>query len=478
MRPFEIVFLVLGVLAAICLLTDKWRSLGKLLTALSLSVFAWEVVWEGAHWQMVPAYVALVVLCIGVLNRSGKPLLRRQLWICVPALLLLASSAGLSWMLPMFRLPKPTGPYPVGTTILYLKDASRVEDASDISGQPRELMVQLWYPASASSNRWARYREPKETNLTSSYQSEIATNSRLDAPVASSGAPFPVIVFNHGWGSRRTNDTFLTEELASHGYVVASIDHTYNAKLVAFPDGRQIHGKSGSDVENPDGSTPERVKAVWNRELVKQTADERFVLDRLEAMSLASGTRWYGRLNARLAGAIGHSFGGSAAVNLCAVDSRVHGAINMDGWFFQAIEARGPNQPLLFIDTSADYMGLPPNPHGGVGDALNFSDSAELAASLRRYGGRVLTLQGAEHDDFTDQPLVSPFQRFSHRGAIPASELETILRTYVLAFFDEALRGREPEVFHSKAALYPEATLESWSGEISAGSSPAQIPGK
>ena len=478
MRPFEISFLVLGIIAAICLPTGRWRPAGRFLAALSLFILGGEAVWEGAHWQMIPAYLALGVLCIGALNRGGKPLLRRQFLVCVPALLLLAASAGLSWMLPMFRLPKPTGPYPVGTTILYLKDASRVEDASGVSGQPRELVVQVWYPAGASSNRWARYREPKETNLSSSYQSEIATNSRLDAPVASAEAPFPVILFNHGWGSRRTNDTSLTEELASHGYVVASIDHTYNAKQVAFPDGRQIRGNASNDVDNPDGSTPERVKAVWNKELAKQTADERFVLDRLQAMSESAGTPWYGRMDTHLAGAMGHSFGGAAATDICALDPRVHAALNMDGWFFGAIRARGANQALMFMQTSADDFRLQSDSQSSVSATLGAEDAADLSSSLQRYGGYVLTFKGAEHDDFTDQPLVSPLRRFSHRGAIPAPELEAILRTYVLAFFDQTLRGKESEALHSKAALFPEAALESWFGKIGAGSSPPQIPGK
>jgi len=462
MRPLEVFLLVLGVISVVCLLNGKWRPFGRRLAVVSLMYLLAETVWEGAHWQMAPAYLAIGLLCLCAWIRGGKPLLRRPIWVCIPALLLFAASAGLSWMLPMFRLPKPTGPYPVGTTILYLKDASRIEDAALISGQPRELMVQIWYPAGASSNRWARYREPRETNLRSSYQSEIATNSRLDAPVASAGAPFPVILFNHGWGSRRTNDTFLTEELASHGYVVASIDHTYNASVVAFPDGRVVHNNSSDLVGDPDGGTPEQVRAVWNKELAKQTADERFVLDRLEAMNLASGTPWFGRLNTHLAGAIGHSFGGSAATELCAADARVHASINMDGWFFGAIQARGPDQALLFMDTSDDYFGLIRSPGGDVDADLNTSDSADLAASLRKYGGYVLTLKGAEHDDFTDQPLVSPLRRFSHRGDIPPPELESIVRTYVLAFFDETLRGKETEALHSRISLFREATLESW----------------
>ena len=460
MRPLEILLLVLGILATTCLLISKWRRFGRSLAALSLACLLAETIWEGAHWQMAPAYLAIALLCLGALNRGGKPLLRHSLWVCLPALLLFAASATLSWMLPMFRLPKPTGPYAVGTTLLYLKDSSRVEDASPVPGQPRELMVQIWYPAGASSNRWARYREPRETNLRSSYQSRIATNSRLDAPVASAGAPFPVILFNHGWGSRRTNDTFLTEELASHGYVVASIDHTYNASVVAFPDGRVVHDDSSVLIGDPAGGTPEQVKAAWNKELAKQTADERFVLDRLEAMNLASGTLWSGRLNTHLAGAIGHSFGGSAATELCAVDSRVHGAINMDGWFFGAIEARGPHQALLYMDSSEDYFGASTHPGEGVGEELNASDSADLAASLHKYGGFVLTLKGVEHEDFTDQPLVSPLRRFSHTGDIPARELQLILRTYVVAFFDRILRGRDSAILSSGATPFSEATLE------------------
>jgi predicted dienelactone hydrolase len=475
MRPLEVLSVVTGVLAAICLLTVKWRALGRRLLALSFFVFAGEVVWEGAHWQMIPAYLAPVVLCVAAVNRGGKPLLRRSVWVCAPAMLLFAASAGLSWMLPMFRLPKPTGPYPVGTAILYLKDTSRTDDAAPDPAQPRELMVQIWYPAGESSNRWARYREPHETNLRSSYQSEIRTNSRLDAPVANSGGPFPVILFNHGWGSRRTNDTFLTEELASHGYVVASIDHTYNASVVAFPDGRVVQANASDLIGDPGSSTPEQVKAVWNKELAKQTADERFVLDRLEAMNLASGTLWYGRLNTHMAGAIGHSFGGSAATELCAVDPRVRASINMDGWFFAAIQARRAGQPLLYIDTSGDYFGMSQHPGEGVAEELNASDSADLATSLREFGGFVLTLKGAEHVDFTDQPLVSPLRRFSHRGDIPARELQLILRTYVLAFFDQTLRGEKPEVLQTRAPLFPEATLESWSGEkIASASGPVK----
>src|ERR1700733_11278533 len=61
-------------------------------------------------------------------------------------------------------LPEPTGPRPVGTTSLCLKDLSRPDPwAAGVSA--RELMVSLWYPATPSDGRRARYMTPAESGL-------------------------------------------------------------------------------------------------------------------------------------------------------------------------------------------------------------------------------------------------------------------------------------------------------------------------
>jgi len=362
----------------------------------------------------------------------------------------------------MFSLPEPTGPYPVGTSNLYLKDSNRIEDGAPGGGSARELMVQIWYPAQPSNNRIARYREARETTALSSYQSVIFTHSRLDAPVAIAGSPFPVILFNHAWGGRRTNDTFLTEELASHGYIVASIDHTYNARRVAFPDGRIVLGMAANDIDVPDSSTSERVKEIWNKELTKWVADQGFVLDRLDAMNRAAGSPWFGRMDVNRAGAIGHSFGGAAATAECAQDRRVHAAVNMDGWFFDAIHERGPDQPLLVINASTAKGSVVSGPNATVEAVLDASDFADMEASLHKFGGYLLSVKGAFHEDFTDQPLTSPLRSLSHRGALPAKEIQSIVRCYVVAFFDKTLRGRDPGILCAHASLYSEAWLDRW----------------
>ena len=85
-----------------------------------------------------------------------------------------------------------------------------------------------------------------------------------------------------------------------------------------------------------------------------------------------------------------------------------------------------------------------------------------MEASLRRYGGYLLSVNGAEHEDFTDQPLVSPLRIVSHRGTIPARRIQNIIRTYVVAFFDKTLRGEDPGVLRARAGPYSEASLEMW----------------
>jgi hypothetical protein len=69
---------------------------------------------------------------------------------------------------------------------------------------------------------------------------QIDSHALEGAPVASNGSRFPVLIFSHGLGSPVFHYTAFIEGLVSHGYVVASIEHTYEVNAIAFPDGRVI----------------------------------------------------------------------------------------------------------------------------------------------------------------------------------------------------------------------------------------------
>jgi platelet-activating factor acetylhydrolase isoform II len=82
----------------------------------------------------------------------------------------------------------------------------------------------------------------------------ITTNAIPSAPVAAPMADdepgYPVLIYLEGLGGFRQMNTFLVEELVSHGYVVVAIDQPYTATDVVFPDGRRAGG-CPSNGRNP-----------------------------------------------------------------------------------------------------------------------------------------------------------------------------------------------------------------------------------
>lgn len=70
----------------------------------------------------------------------------------------------------------------------------------------------------------------------------VSTNARLSVPVAAGPQSFPVLVFLEGASGYRQMNTFLVEELVSHGNIVVAIDQPGVAANVVFPDGRQSPG--------------------------------------------------------------------------------------------------------------------------------------------------------------------------------------------------------------------------------------------
>jgi dienelactone hydrolase len=407
-------------------------------------------------------------------SRSGQRLLRGAF---VLTLLVLS---GLLVYLRLFRFPAPTGPYPVGTTILDLTDQSRADPFSSDPASRREVVVQLWYPAAPSSKPWARYMRWREAGLAHLYAPLLRTHSRQDAPVAAGPAPFPVLLFSHRWNGQRTQNTTLAEDLASHGYVVASIDHPGNAARVLLADGKLVRGSESLEGPQESGASVEERIAFWNRSLRLWAADSHFVLDRLAQKSADAADRFYGHLDTAHAGAFGHSFGGATALALCGPgaggssgtsDPRIQAALNLDGWTFGGLRERTAAQQvlLLYEDLTRDRereLTTLPQP-GSADDQLDRADFAATEASLRRYGGYRLFVAGTQHMDFTDEPLLPPFRRLGYTGPIAPGEDSRILRQIALQFFDQALRGQSAPLLVPGRRITPALTVEHWPAPVS-----------
>ena len=183
---------------------------------------------------------------------------------------------------PTPYLPEPTGPYPAGTTSLHLEDTSR-PDPWVAGAVARELMISLWYPATSSDGRRAEYMTPAEsefqltsrgiTGVPSDTLSRVRTNAVSDATPAGRQRSLPLVVLSPGFTNSRSVLTALAEDLASYGYVVAGIDHTYESFATAFPDGRVTTCLAREARRRGTG--------FWEKIVTGRAADVSFVLGEL-----------------------------------------------------------------------------------------------------------------------------------------------------------------------------------------------------
>jgi len=102
--------------------------------------------------------------------------------------------------------PGAWGPHEVGTTVLELFDEAR----------QRKVRTVVWYPAKAVDGPPVKYLL------------FVTGRAHTDAPADLSGAPYPLVLFSHGFNGVAEQSVTFTEHLASQGYVVAAMNHEGN----------------------------------------------------------------------------------------------------------------------------------------------------------------------------------------------------------------------------------------------------------
>ena len=344
-------------------------------------------------------------------------------------------------------LPEPTGPYPVGTTSLYLKDVSRPDPwAAGVNA--RELMVSLWYPATASDGQRARYMTPAESELQLTSRgitgvpqdalSTVRTNAVSDATPAGRQHALPLVVLSPGFTNSRSTLTALAEDLASHGYVVAGIDHTYESFATAFPDGRVTTGLAR---QAPRG------RGFWEKVVAGRAADVSFVLGEL------TGTHpiWPGGglIDPSRIAMAGHSAGGAAAIAAMLADTRIRAGIDMDGAAVAPIPDHGLSRPFLFLGKQSNYT------PGSGGAVTTWERDWKLLTGWKRW----LLVAGTVHASFTDLALLADQIGIDIGAALPGARSLDITRAYVRAFFDQHLRSSPQALLDQPSPRFPEVTF-------------------
>jgi predicted dienelactone hydrolase len=415
---------------------------------------------------LIPLYVG-VVLSLFALGRTrppGRSWMQGLAATAVTCLLLM--TAAFTYVLPMFALPKPTGPYATGTRVERLVDPVRMETHVAESARPREIMVQIWYPATPNHERFASYRRRSESTWLSSYMGVLRTHSYKNAAVASHGAPFPVLLFNPAWAGHRTQNTYQVEDLASHGFIVVGVDHTYNSGPVAFPGGRVTEPTDGHDISDFQNTTVAQQFAFGGREVDIEAGDDVLALNALASDNLNPRSPFFHRVDANDAGAFGHSFGGAVAAEVCYQDPRVKAALDEDGWMFGEVATHGLDKPYLVMnDDSAPITEArleSKDPQTRRESKLNEIDLENFDHTLRTFGGYFLTLRGSRHFDFSDRPLYSPIRRLTEAGTISPVQAHEIVEAYTLQFFTHTLQGKAAPLLTANDSPYKEVQFENW----------------
>jgi len=395
----------------------------------------------------------------------------------------LIATACFHYVFPVFDLPAPVGEFKVGTQVFHFVDPSREETFGKTATGKRELMVQVWYPAQAGTGKYAPFIPDTQilrymaTNyglpgFTFQHLKYVSSHAYSGAEVSSAQTSYPLILANPGFSSSRFLHTSQAENLASHGYIVAVIDHTYNTFATEFPDG-QITTSTTNDLFSPDHDYQTE---SGNRDKLGKvlTDDVSFALDQFELIQ--SGhipSHLKGRIDLGHVGVFGHSIGGATAYD-ASYDPRIAVGIDLDGGLYRLRDREGLRKPFLFMNSESEFENLKKvmdnrvytdaelNRMGNTREWMNqVTEDKKLELERMREtvaaGGQFLYIDNTEHLNFTDVQFISPiFKMLGITGKIAPERANSVINAYMLDFFDMYLKNQGGILMKGPDSRFPE----------------------
>ena len=314
---------------------------------------------------------------------------------------------------PQHHTPKVTGDHEVATATYTYTDENRIEKFTN-NGENRNVNVEFWYP-----------KDSKET--------------------------YPLLVFSHGAYGLKISNSSTYSELASHGYVVVSIDHPYHSLYTRSEDGMVtlINNEYNLEVSglNTEGAyTVEEEYELIQKWMKLRTDDMNFVLDTILEKVTSDSDPIYQLIDTNKIGVFGHSMGGSASVWLGKQRSDIDAIVNIDAPYFSDLIYDKENDtyiakkedfttPLFNIYSDDVWVQLENNPTY-IGNSKSNSEHYKDAYSVH--------FEGAKHLSFTDLPLFSPTLANMLQGG--KADIDTYysietMNELILQFFDDKLKG-------------------------------------
>lgn len=311
----------------------------------------------------------------------------------------------------IITLPTPTGPYCVGTKAISFKDEDRTMPNTSAS---REWLVQAFYPAICSGTSSSSYPYMPGTLKDGIIDNNIVMahakpNAEMSPPKEQED--FPTLFFIPGLGQTRQSYTIICEELASHGYVILSLDQPYNSNFVKFPDGTTITPTLWDTIKIPRDR--DYRYAYYDRMMVQAMGDIDYLLDKLIPLK----TIHLPHLSTKKIGVMGHSFGGNVAHSIGFQNKEINVILDIDSKITdrpingkKGIPENRYSKPVLFIRGS-QYQ-------ENVGNYLSNVTNANIKKySVEHSAFRDICYLAKKIPDLTNESIVKKIGKFLFKTA-------------------------------------------------------------
>lgn len=397
---------------------------------------------------------------------------------------------------PVPKLPRPSGSFGVGRVAFDWTDLTRTSDMAEDRGPHAELMVYVWYPAKppVGEVRGVLFPGAKEIDAAAPNSNSLKTTAfggnwplvvsgaitshvQDSAAIAEHPNAFPVVIFSPGAYGTSFQYTSAIEDLVSHGYVIAAVEHASEVSAVVFPDGK-VHIDSPAKIPKeavpPPGSTPEeyetKLEEWYQHNVDVRAADISFVLDKLVELNRApkDASQFSGRLDVNRVGMVGHSRGGWAAIVGCRRDTRFKACVNEDGNAGgQGLDYPGaafPTQQILYAEvspvlkpgtTAADWIVLK-QLHLTADEWMErWHKKVNREFESFPNGGYFIELKGPgfEHYSFSDEVVLRAAKEASSENEESALRNLSVTEGITRSFLDEVLRNQKPVGLHDNADM-------------------------
>ena len=312
---------------------------------------------------------------------------------------------------PQYKAMKPTGKYQVATVNYTYTDTKRIETYTN-SGKNRKLNVEMWYPKNSDGT-------------------------------------YPLIVFSHGSFGTKSSNTSLYNELASHGYVVCSIDHTYQCLFTTDMDGHTTFMDMGymKEISNENAHIDKQQSYEFYQKWMDiRTGDINFVMDYILAeVKNNDADTVYKLMDTTKMGAIGHSLGGSAVLGIGRMRDDVSAVIALESPFMCDIEGVKGGE---FVFTDEKYPVPVLNVYSDQGwnllpNGLQYAENYALLSAANATAFNI-HIKGAGHLTLCDLALESPYLTRKLNGQKSTTDTKYCLKTInmvCLEFFNCYLKG-------------------------------------